>query len=952
MTDNLDHWQKRLESHFAGLDGTRRKYDLPVFALEHGLDQTELARVTTLLHQRLRAGLRLNDHWLVWVIYAAEQGYDYDGDEYWRTFESRTPYWTLRADRRSLRAWFSKFHKDYNGLKPTGPWAEWFSIIAWPITHALLPKDLQYQLARALYALRYQIAGRIHDQPAEIGQYVARASYDASSRFRNFLEQEEIAGRIILALLSERPDEVQHSIHPPTLARIVGDLERARNAREWLHDARRVVERHQLKGSSRQPGTGPSLDAQKANRTARPTHLAIRPTLVLRRTGLDEWTATLELPSLAPVADLVPELNQFLRQTRCSIDGSTGLLPAGWLLAGQQRRVLSSWPHTDRPVVRFECANAALDHFLQSDVRITSGPLWVFRVASDGLAHEIAGRLVRPGKDYILVCRTPPPALSLSRPTSINCSGVSAQHLSLPDQLTADQITELRSAGLAVAQTVRIWPAGLEARNWDGEGFTEWLDGESPCFGLDHDHPISGFELQLNGGSKLEVPKVTLGETVYVKLPPLPIGKHSLVVRAKSVAGASDYAEQVPIEGYVSLIVRSPQPWISGTTAHAGLVVSLEPGEPSLDEFWEGETQLQVLGPVGHAINISVDLMDGAGAKLVTEHVATLSLPMKNENWARAFTAFSRRESDPWGYLAASSGSLVIESDELGSYRFPLRRETTPLRWVSRNNRRGTVLRLIDDYEGAEPLSVRFHSFARPAIEVPIEPALIIKTDYTPTAPGGLFVASYPNQRQSLVVSMPQVQGGLAGLLIDPVLDNLPSDERAVNPLLRLLERWINARFVGPLASARRDNVVEKLKQRILGILCGREWAIAEIEYLRSQRTAGDLYRLCKHVGKPGFEFILKRDAVLFREMSPSARLTEFSSLAARYGLAKGVCAAALEFSEGIERGLCWDGATVSRDVITEMRRNPAVVRGARLLVLANPGRRVLLETSYGGHES
>lgn len=148
-----------------------------MFALEHGLDRNDLAEITALLHAQLRGDGRLSDHWLVWGVYAAEQGYNYDGAEYWTTFESRTPYWTLRADRRQLRGWFSKFHKLFNGLKPGGPWAEWFSIIAWPITHAVLPKDLQYQLARTLYDLRYQLSARINDRPAEIGRYIVRRQH-------------------------------------------------------------------------------------------------------------------------------------------------------------------------------------------------------------------------------------------------------------------------------------------------------------------------------------------------------------------------------------------------------------------------------------------------------------------------------------------------------------------------------------------------------------------------------------------------------------------------------------------------------------------------------------------------------------------------------------------------------------------------------------------------------
>ncbi|MEA2829338.1 MAG: hypothetical protein QOF22_86, partial [Bradyrhizobium sp.] len=720
MTD-LNFWQERLGGHFATLAVGRREHDLPVFALEHGLDQNELAHITTLLHTRLRGDQRLGDHWLVWVIYASEQGYDYDGAEYWTTFETRTPHWTLRADRRQLRGWFSKFHKLFNGLKPTGPWADWFSIIAWPITHAILPKDLQYQLARALYVLRYQLSARINDQPAEIGRYVASCSYDASSRFRNFLEQEEIAGRIVLALLDGRTDEVQQSIHPLTLMRIVEDLQRARNAREWLRDARHVVDSDRMKGSFRSTGSGRPLDPVKPGpHVEKPSGIAIRPSLILRRTGAGEWAATLELPSLRGVGDLTPELNEFLRKTRCSIAGCVGSLPAGWLMSGDQRRVLSSWPDIDRPVVKFERSNASLDHLLQNDGRITAGPLWVFRVGSDGLAYEIVGRLVRPGRNYVLVSREPMTIPTFGEPCSIKCDGVVAHQLALPSHLSADQLAELRLLGIAVAQTVRIWPAGLAARNWDGEGFTEWLDGESPCFGLDHNHLITLFEVKLDGGPTLDVPTSPTGGTVFIKLPPLPIGTHSLFVRAKYADACTPHVDQVPIEGFVSLVVRTPRPWVGGTAGHTGLIVTVDPAEPSLDQFWEGEVRPQVLGPANYLINISVELLDGAGDKLCTEPVASLNLPMTDEGWERAFAAFLRKGLDPWAYLAASSGNLLVESDELGIYRVPLCRDVAPVRWVWHKSNRATALRLIDDHEGDESLSVSFYAFAQPTWAVAI----------------------------------------------------------------------------------------------------------------------------------------------------------------------------------------------------------------------------------------
>ena len=251
LTATLQDWQTRLEAHFAALAQTRRSKGLPVFAIEHGLDANARTTVGTLLNRSL--GFERAGHfWLVWVVYAAEQGYEYDGDEYWTTFERRTPQWRHLVDRRLLRQWFARFHEKYAGLKPSGPWATWFSIISWPISHALLPRDLQSHLARALYQWRYQLAKMLGEDPAKIGRFLAVASHDAPSRFRNFLEQEEIAGRIVLALLAGRTEAVAQFVLPVTLERIVADLQKASAARAWLRDARQVAERYPRTGTARQ----------------------------------------------------------------------------------------------------------------------------------------------------------------------------------------------------------------------------------------------------------------------------------------------------------------------------------------------------------------------------------------------------------------------------------------------------------------------------------------------------------------------------------------------------------------------------------------------------------------------------------------------------------------------------------------------------------------------------
>ena len=240
MPGLLDDWQGRLEEHFETLARSRSESGLNIFALEHGLDENVITDISIQLRLHLKNGLRLSSYWLLWVIYSTEHGYQYEGDEYWPSFEEQTPWWDGN-NRYQLAQWFEKFQRTYNGVVPTGRWAEHFSIISKPITHAILPKYLQVQFAKTLYYQRHRLVGLAALEAGDIGRRLAGNALHASTRFQEFLQQEELTGRIVLALLGEQSVEGSEPIYPPTLQRIVGDLERVRNAREWLGEARRYV---------------------------------------------------------------------------------------------------------------------------------------------------------------------------------------------------------------------------------------------------------------------------------------------------------------------------------------------------------------------------------------------------------------------------------------------------------------------------------------------------------------------------------------------------------------------------------------------------------------------------------------------------------------------------------------------------------------------------------------
>jgi hypothetical protein len=167
----LTQTRDQLEGHFNDLSRERVPLGYPVYAFEHGLESEQVQSLRKALCDDLVRTERLKrEHWLLWTVVAAEIGYTYDGDEYWYSFENDIPQWISLGSREAVRGWFHDFTRHFNGFQPTGRWAEHFSIIAWPITHSILPRYLQSQFARHLYDLRHDLAAKDATSVDELGR--------------------------------------------------------------------------------------------------------------------------------------------------------------------------------------------------------------------------------------------------------------------------------------------------------------------------------------------------------------------------------------------------------------------------------------------------------------------------------------------------------------------------------------------------------------------------------------------------------------------------------------------------------------------------------------------------------------------------------------------------------------------------------------------------------------
>jgi hypothetical protein len=280
--------------------------------------------------------------WLPFVVHAAEVGYIYDGVEYWPVYAKATPNWVdSEYERDRVRDWFLKFAREYGGATPQGAWANTFRKIAWPITHAVLPRYLQVQLAKILSDYRTGWPGLL-DDPHELGVRLHSWSWHYSDRLEKFCQNTELVGHVAVALLLSGDDEESSYIEAATLARLVESLNSERQSRRRLQDARRSAS--VVRTRNFRPSTGSSGQGSQQERLP----VATDPKLQLKREG-GVWKAYAILPDLKPLRRTLPIIHDELCKHRAVVAGARKVIPTGGLLFATSPLEFASWPARASP---------------------------------------------------------------------------------------------------------------------------------------------------------------------------------------------------------------------------------------------------------------------------------------------------------------------------------------------------------------------------------------------------------------------------------------------------------------------------------------------------------------------------------------------------------------------------------------------------------------------------
>ena len=849
----LNGWQERLSTYFAALRSTldAAGNSRPIFALEHDLNPAEYDDLVAGLREHTNSSGPATRHYYAWSVYAAEIGYKFKGDEYWQTFAEDLPGWKTSEDRDSIKDAFYSFQKQFRGAVPSGNWAKNFTIICWPITHALLPKDLQRHLASILYEVRGAFTPDLLNDTTALGKLIAVNSEGKSSRFRKFVEEYDLVGRISVALLSPDSAAAEGLLAPHTLKRITADLQAEQNAHAWLSAARQRASSVKLTGLKTRPlMPGVSLsepleaELQALERPPR-EHLE----LTIKQVGEETWSVVAVLPNLSHIERSNAAFQHVFTSQRGFIDasGKSHFAPR-YFAINRQDVVLKCWPTPNQSILRFEPSPIGLSDLLNETCSLPPVSGALFRLRDDGTGINVKSKVVRPGELYVFLSMDALPTLTHlreSRRVAIDCSGVNGILLDVPDRISDGYHDAIKSLGLSASLALQVMPVGYPPKSWNEDGEVEWSVTSPKILAVVSTVEIKGLVFNLLGEGSQDVVQTPMDGhgPLFVDLANLKAGQYQIHVVAQVAA-----VEGGVVTGNISVSVTPDDDVILSVENAQGFTVLATPTLPTFEELWADAANVSVYGPKGAQLKAQLTFYSdpsGLTPPTFTHSLGKVSLPVDEVAWANTFERAKKDKKVMTAHEDAVSCRLVWRSVELGESTLHCEREFVPFRWSIRTRSNHHKVRLVQN-DSTRELQLLTAAFTSPANLVPF--SLSSKLEFEQSGEGGLFVARSGAASASVILTSPAVNGFGA---LRPSESRIPRavDARSLKSLCEAFGLWTEAELTGdPILRLKRNAAVSVVKTAILESICGGSWISAEAGLEMGRLRISNL---CGMIGQP-----------------------------------------------------------------------------------------------------
>lgn len=801
--------QQHLAARFEALQAARSE---SVYFVEHGLDAVELTSLWAVVREHLVQRSLEHTSWSVaplpLLVATTEVGYQYrgPGTDFWPLLEQELGTGLTHSARGRIRDLFEAASNRYRGARPAdSQWARAFHLIAWPITHALLPVEFHRPLASALTRIRESVRDL---DDATLYATVRHAIRQPTARFETWLADAELVTAMVRHLLGDPA----HGLSASILERIGADLSADDVARRDVATARRVQKSVAPRQAESTRIDLPSVDG----------------VLLLRRVG-----AKLLLMGQIPRFDagVEPAIRRDLRVRRYApqLWGVSSRVPSEQLLSGVPFTIdLPRAPEAGTPLLPdLESLLVSDEHKdLLRSISLDLAPPLIFARNSEGdIANQVSGVELSVARPYWLLVSPGAAADFKGFPRIGEVGPYVAVELDPVETSAAD---ELKRLGYRISRNVSVALVGAPPLE---------LTARVPCFQVGD--PL--FVVPQVGASG-EMLVDSEGQEVVVKDAAVKIvvqpGEHRLVV---FMDGAKGYRE-FRFRGEQQRQVNRPQIcW-----------VDLQAPELTVEALLSRKISLRVEALVPLE-GLELTLQLSAARRTVSVSTPLQTLPQTiagtEEVWARLLEddVVPLVHSDPRPTLQISVGTLITRS-------FDLDRRVRSCWWERSSNQ--IILRSeLGDIEfgtvgasdpAANPAAIPPEAWDDAVLHAPIG------IDAATFGPSALFsTLCVAPKRLSLSpprAKVPLLRRGRMGAKMG---------ELGLEPLLEAYLRWAVAESTSPVAELRRRQTTTLLERWASELTCGPEWAQREQE-LRSassdpwqclavglgQRSLGDSLRV------------------------------------------------------------------------------------------------------------
>lgn len=543
--------EKRLISNFNSIRENRNTREHPIFAIEHKLEKDDLDRYFKFLFENCNQK-NIDEFWLLWVIFATERGYNFNGKDYWGNFESEIKKYHKNDDisllnniiKPKIRKYFKKFQDVFTDsvkeikstdLPPNR------SIIYFPILHSIIPLNIQQKFFEQISRFANN---QIHDL-MEVIEYLKSINDDnhnVTFLYSFFLSDDELL-KLILQAFFDRSFKDGSVISSITLERIKNDLKnrKFKNIDETLSKLR-------IKSGKYSSRTSSNFFSSFIKPPSVNFELHKKDEIYLPKIRIDNFTKesirqydsqhNQSLFNKIDIFDVVFPFNDLEKQIKFD--------------KFKMSRVLTiiNWPNNFNDIIRLkkddkEYTDISEQLFLFE--RTHSFDQVLFEISDSPIYKDKRNLSVDTNKEYLFLTKTE--ILDESKifiKVNISIDSIFGYKISVPKNINKEIKTFFEKVGLEINFNTEIYPIGLCSLNQTSEegGDFHFFDDEEPLFLLKNNFSISQYTVEHIESSDAPMIVDNPENDLLLSFKNLLYGQNIISIKSKLVWGESENEER------------------------------------------------------------------------------------------------------------------------------------------------------------------------------------------------------------------------------------------------------------------------------------------------------------------------------------------------------------------------------------------------------------------------